>query len=68
MYRLRLKEKPKKILSTLIILILSSLIYIITGKLGVLAQNNTYYEIICLLAWLWLIVGQIIILIKIWEE
>lgn len=59
MRKLKLKEKPKKIILTAIVIIASCLIYSKVGTLGSLAQNSVSYELICLGAWYWLLAGQI---------
>lgn len=57
MKRRRLKKWVKIILIIMIILV-STLIYQKTGKLGELAQNSTIYLGLCLSAWIWLFLGQ----------
>lgn len=56
-----------KVVLTVIILAISILIYSKVGVLGELAQVSTGYQVLCLGAWFWLIVGQLMTLSFIWE-
>lgn len=58
MKRRRLK-KWVKILLIIMIILISALIYQKTGKFGELAQDNIFYRVICVSAWIWLLFGQI---------
>lgn len=66
MRKIKLKNKGKVVL-TIILLIISVIIYLNVGKLGDLAQTHLGYQLICLGAWFWLIVGQMVALACIWE-
>lgn len=56
-----------KVLFTLLVLIISIVVYCNTGKFGMLAQDSLFYQYLTLLSWAWLTIGQCLILAKIWE-
>lgn len=56
-----------KVLFTTLVLIISIVVYLNTGKIGFLAQNSLFYQYLTLLSWAWLTIGQCLILAKIWE-
>lgn len=67
MQKRRLK-KWVKVLLTILILIISAVIYFKTGYFGELAQDSIFYQVVCLMAWFWLIMGQIMVYVMIWED
>lgn len=56
-----------KVVITLIVIHISFFIWKQTGWLGNMAQKDTFYLILCVLSWLYLIVGQVLIYEKIWK-
>lgn len=63
--RLR-KQRTRKILLTVEVIVLSAIIYVLTGEFGELAKGSTFYQIMCILSWAWLLFGQIGALYTIW--
>lgn len=63
---MRLKRWVKVLLS-LIVIITGFFIWKQTGVLGELAQKDTFYLVLCILSWLYLIVGQTLIYESIWQ-
>lgn len=63
---MKLKKWVKYVL-TIIVMLISIVIYTKTGELGRLAQSSVKYQAICVLAWSWLLLGQIMVYMKIWE-
>lgn len=63
----RLNKKGKILFTTLTILI-SAIIYVLTGKLGQLASTNIFYQLATILAWIWLVLGQFTVLYFINED
>lgn len=61
-------NKKGKLLVTIITLVISVWIYSITGTIGELAQNNIFYQALCVTAWLWLVFGQMMIYLALWED
>lgn len=61
-------RKWVKVVLTLITIHLSFFIWKQTGTLGELAQHSTFYLVMCVLSWFYLIVGQILIYEKIWQK
>lgn len=57
-----------KVVITIIVLIISALVYSKVGVLGDLAQTHRGYQLVCIGAWFWLLVGQIGAYSLIWEE
>lgn len=67
MEKLKLKGWVKVVL-TIIVLIISAVIYSKVGILGDLAQTHRGYQFVCIGAWFWLIVGQFAFLSLMWDE
>lgn len=63
---MRLKRWVKVVI-TLLVVHLSFFIWRQTGILGSLAQKDTFYLILCVLSWLYLTIGQVLIYEKIWQ-
>ena len=61
-------RKWVRVVLTLITIHLSFFIWKQTGILGELAQHSTFYLVMCVLSWFYLIVGQILIYEKIWQK
>jgi hypothetical protein len=64
--KIKIKSGGKVVL-TLIILLISTFVYTKVGILGDLAQSHKGYLIVCIGAWFWLLVGQLLALSVIWE-
>jgi cytochrome c-type biogenesis protein CcmH/NrfG len=60
------KQKIRKIALTVEVIIISAVIYVLTGILGELAQDNTFYRVMCYLSWIWLFFGQFGAFFAIW--
>lgn len=60
-------KKWVKVAITLIVIHISFFIWKQTGILGELAQKDTFYLILCILSWFYLIVGQTLIYESIWQ-
>lgn len=67
MKKYKLKGWVKVVLS-IIVFVVSAIIYLKVDSFGVLAQTHKGYLLICIAAWFWLLTGQIIALAAIWEE
>lgn len=61
-------KKWVKVSISLIVGIIGLFIYAKTGILGKLAQDSIIYLLICIMAWIWLFLGQFSLLYFIWEE
>lgn len=57
-----------KVLLSAVVLAISLFVYKKTGIIGILAQSDRFYQVVCIMSWLWLFMGQIIVLAKIWED
>ena len=66
MKKRKLKKWVKVVLTT-IVLIIGFVIYNITNSIGYMAQTSNFYTTLCMLAWFWLLIGQIAILELIWR-
>lgn len=65
-----MKKRLKKwvrVVITLIVIHISFFIWKQTGVLGELAQKDTFYLVLCILSWFYLIVGQTLIYERIWQ-
>lgn len=60
MKKRRIKRKLKNWVKVLIISIISFAIYTQTGAIGKLAQENPFGELICIITWMWLFMGQFV--------
>lgn len=60
-------KKWVKVILTMLIVILSLIIYSKVGELGILAQNNDFYLLVCAMCWVWLMAGQFTTYNLIWE-
>lgn len=56
-----------RVVLTLIVIHISFFIWKQTGTLGRLAQTNNIYLIMCVLSWIYLLIGQILIYERIWK-
>lgn len=61
-------KKWVKIVITIIVIHISFFIWKQTGTLGELAQKDTFYMILTLVSWCYLIVGQALIYMTIWNN
>jgi hypothetical protein len=72
MKKRRIKKSVKigaiKLLITIIVLVVSIILYLNVGKWGQLAQSSHFYEHITILVWVWLFFGPISVLTLLWEE
>lgn len=57
-----------KFVLTIILMIGSVIIYSKVGTFGELAQTNEGYQLVCVGAWFWLLVGQMIGYSIIWGD
>ena len=60
-------KKWVRVAITILTIIFGIFIYNQTGTLGELAQTNNNYLTLCLMAWIWLFIGQFCILSMVWE-
>lgn len=60
--------KLGKVIVTLIVMIVSCVVYSKTGVLGELAQDNNTYAVLTMVAWAWLVFGQFSIYCILWED
>ena len=63
---MRLKKWVKVVL-TLLMIHVSFFIWKQTGTLGELAQKDIIYLVLCVLSWIYLLAGQVMIYEKIWK-
>lgn len=63
----RLKKWVKVVL-TIGILAFSAFLYSNINDLGMMAQHNDFYAIICMGCWAWIVLGQIMTIAYLWEE
>lgn len=57
-----------RILLSIIVVIVSAVLYSKAATFGKLAQTNVTYELICVGAWMWLMLGQFVVLSFIWDK
>lgn len=62
----KLRKWVKAVL-TMLLLILSLIIYIKLDYWGFLARSSHFYELVSIIGWFWLIVGQMVIYSRIWR-
>lgn len=67
MKKRRLNKRGKIVLTILIILI-SAVIYVLMAKFGVKAQESTIALVGIVCAWIWLILGQFGVYYFIWDS
>lgn len=60
------KQRTRKVLLTIELIIVSGIIYALTGVFGELAQDSTFYLVACVLSWGWLLFGQLGAVYAIW--
>lgn len=58
----RTKRKLKVWVKIMIVAIISFIIYLKAGVLGQLAQDSAVGQLVCALIWLWLFIGQFIVM------
>jgi len=58
----RTKRKLKSWVKVLVVAIISFIIYLKTGVLGEFAQHNIIGQLVCITTWLWLFMGQFIVM------
>lgn len=64
---MRLKRWVKVVI-TLIVIHISFFIWKQTSRIGELAQQNNVYLVICIMTWIYLIIGQMLIYERIWRK
>lgn len=64
---MRLKRWVRVVL-TLIVIHISFFIWKQTGTIGQLAQHSDFYLALCMLSWIYLIIGQALIYEIIWQK
>ena len=67
MKKYRLKKWVRVVL-TVIVIHLSFFIWRYTGTLGDLAQHSYLHLVLCVLSWIYLLIGQVFIYEKIWKK
>jgi len=60
-------KKWVKVVLTILVMLMSLLIYIKIGEFGALAQSSVFYQFMTISGWFWLLTGQFIIYTKIWD-
>lgn len=60
-------RKWVKVVLTILLLILSFIIYIKLDYWGFLARSSNFYVAVSIISWFWLIVGQMVIYSRIWR-
>lgn len=60
-------RKWVKVVLTMLLLILSLVIYIKLDYWGFLARSSNFYVAVSIISWFWLIVGQMVIYSIIWR-
>ena len=66
MKRKRLNKRGKKLVSLIIVLI-SAVIYILMAKLGAKAVDGIIYQVALISGWFWLLLGQFGVFYIVWE-
>lgn len=61
-------KKWVKVVLTAGILAFSAFLYSNINDLGIMAQHNNFYAIICMSCWTWIVFGQIALIEYLWEE
>ena len=61
-------RKWVKVVITIILIVVSIVLYSYTGVLGELAQNYKIYQLLCIGTWSWLLVGQMLTYSYIWSK
>lgn len=61
-------RKWVKVAITILVILFSTFVYINEGTLGELGQNSNMYLYICIMGWVWLFYGQMVVLSLLWEE
>lgn len=56
-----------KIVLTILLLILSFIIYIKLDYWGFLARSSNFYMLVSIIGWFWLTVGQMTVYARIWR-
>lgn len=62
------KRRLKCWVKIVLIILISIIIYSLTGELGKLAQHSRIYSFLCVSAWVWLFLGQFIVIYFIVEN
>ena len=60
-------RKWVKMVLTMLLLILSLIIYMKVDYWGFLARSSNFYVAVSIISWFWLIIGQIAIYSRIWR-
>lgn len=66
MKKRRLNKRGKKLVSLIIILI-SAIIYVLMAKLGAKAVDGIIYQVALISGWFWLLLGQFGAFYIVWE-
>ena len=59
---MKTKRKLRIWVKVVLLMVVSLIIYLNTGKLGEFAQHNKFAEFGCYITWAWLFIGQFIVL------
>lgn len=60
-------RKWVKVVLTMLLLILSLIIYMKVDYWGFLARSSSFYVTVSIISWFWLIIGQIAVYSRIWR-
>lgn len=60
-------RKWVKVVLTMLLLILSLIIYMKIDYWGFLARSSNFYVAVSIISWFWLIIGQIAVYSRIWR-
>lgn len=60
-------RKWVKVVLTMLLLILSLIIYMKVDYWGFLARSSNFYVAVSIISWFWLIIGQIAVYSRIWR-
>lgn len=63
---MKLRKWVKAVL-TMLLLILSFIIYMKLDYWGFLARSSNFYVVVSIISWFWLIVGQMTVYARIWR-
>lgn len=67
MKRYKLKKGAKKVIVTALLLIVTTVVYVNIGTVGLKAAENRLYELYAVLGWMWIIAINPMILAAIWD-
>ena len=68
MRRCKLRKEVKKLIISMLIVVIGIAIYVGLGDISHLVAENSFYEFLTIIGWLWIIFFQNVILAIIWER